>query len=94
MQLVEHGTVGLHEPIQKYVPDFPEKRPHTVTLRHILTHTSGIRHNADVSRNGDTAREAACATSVLYTGDAVVAWGGVAIVDYSVASRTLSTSRP
>lgn len=47
MQLVEQGAVSLDEPIQKYVPDFPEKRPHKITLRHILTHTSGIRHYAE-----------------------------------------------
>ena len=43
MQLVEKGLVGLDDAIQKYVPSFPKKRK-PVTLRHILTHTSGIRH--------------------------------------------------
>lgn len=43
MQLVQQGKVDLDAPIQKYVPYFPEKR-WPVTLRHILTHTSGIRH--------------------------------------------------
>jgi serine beta-lactamase-like protein LACTB len=44
MQLVEQGKVSLDDPIQKYVPSFPEKPEGTITLRHILTHTSGIRH--------------------------------------------------
>ncbi len=43
MQLVEQGRVDIDEPVQKYVPYFPEK-PLTITLRHVLTHTSGIRH--------------------------------------------------
>ncbi|HKV08793.1 MAG TPA: serine hydrolase domain-containing protein [Thermoanaerobaculia bacterium] len=43
MQLVEQGKVGLDEPIQKYVPTFPEKGS-PITIRHIMTHTSGIRH--------------------------------------------------
>ncbi|MFQ5677780.1 MAG: serine hydrolase domain-containing protein, partial [bacterium] len=43
MQLVEQGKVNLDERIQKYVPYFPEKR-WPITVRHILTHTSGIRH--------------------------------------------------
>lgn len=43
MQLVERGLVTLDDPIQRYVPSFPEKGA-TVTLRHLLTHTSGIRH--------------------------------------------------
>jgi CubicO group peptidase (beta-lactamase class C family) len=43
LQLVEQKLVSLDDPIQKYVPAFPPKRA-PVTLRHILTHTSGIRH--------------------------------------------------
>lgn len=44
MQLVERGRVNLDDPVQKYVPAYPVKGEATVTLRHILTHTSGIRH--------------------------------------------------
>jgi serine beta-lactamase-like protein LACTB len=44
MQLVERGRVQLDDPIQKYVPAFPSKGEQTITIRHLLTHTSGIRH--------------------------------------------------
>ena len=40
LQLVDRGLVGLDDPITRYVPSFA----HPVTLRQILTHTSGIRH--------------------------------------------------
>lgn len=43
MQLVEQGKASLDDPIRKYVPGFPDKGS-VITLRHILTHTSGIRH--------------------------------------------------
>jgi serine beta-lactamase-like protein LACTB len=43
MQLVEQGKVGLDDLIQKFVAAFPD-RGDTVTIRHLLTHTSGIRH--------------------------------------------------
>lgn len=43
MQLVEQNKIELDADIRKYVPEFPEK-DHVVTVRHILTHTSGIRH--------------------------------------------------
>jgi serine beta-lactamase-like protein LACTB, mitochondrial len=43
MQLVEQGKVQLDDPIQKYVPSFPDKGS-PITIRHIMTHTSGIRH--------------------------------------------------
>jgi len=48
MQLVEKGKVRLDDVVQQYVPSFPEKTA-PITLRHILTHTSGIRHY----RNGE-----------------------------------------
>jgi serine beta-lactamase-like protein LACTB, mitochondrial len=44
MQLVERGRVSLDDPIQKFVPAYPEKGEQVITVRHLLTHTSGIRH--------------------------------------------------
>ena len=43
MQLVEQGEVDLDATLQTYMPWYPE-REHPITVRHILTHTSGIRH--------------------------------------------------
>lgn len=43
MQLVEQGKIGLDEELQRYVPWFPRKQK-PITVRQILTHTSGIRH--------------------------------------------------
>jgi CubicO group peptidase (beta-lactamase class C family) len=43
LQLVEQGKVGLDDPIRKFVPSFPDKGS-TITVRHLLTHRSGIRH--------------------------------------------------
>ena len=43
MQLVEKDKVSLDDRIQEYVPGYPEKHA-PITLWHILTHTSGIRH--------------------------------------------------
>jgi len=42
MQLVERGVVSLDDDVRTYVPEFPEKR-WPVRIRHLLTHTSGIR---------------------------------------------------
>jgi serine beta-lactamase-like protein LACTB, mitochondrial len=47
MQLVERGRVTLDDPVQKYVPAFPAKGEQVVTVRHLMTHTSGIRHYRD-----------------------------------------------
>jgi len=46
MQLIERGTLTLDDDVRRWVPYFPRKR-WTVRLRHILTHTSGIRHYVD-----------------------------------------------
>ncbi len=43
MQLVEQGKVDLDATIQTYLPYYPEKR-WPITIREILTHTSGTRH--------------------------------------------------
>lgn len=46
LQLVEAGKVDLDAPIQRYVPAFPEKQ-WPVTVRHLLSHQSGIRNWTD-----------------------------------------------
>jgi len=46
MQLVEQGKLDLDAEIQTWAPWFPRKQA-PITLRHILTHTSGIRHYQD-----------------------------------------------
>lgn len=43
LRLVDQGKVDLGAPVQQYVPSFPDKGS-PITLKHILTHTSGIRH--------------------------------------------------
>ena len=45
MQLVDEGLVDLDAPVVTYLPDFrvrDEEVSRTVTVRHLLTHTSGI----------------------------------------------------
>ena len=42
LKLVEEGKLSLDDEITKFIPDYPVQG-HTVTIRHLLTHTSGIR---------------------------------------------------
>jgi len=42
LQLAEKQKLSLKDSVQKYVPDFPAKG-HTITIEHLLTHTSGIK---------------------------------------------------
>ncbi len=41
------GRLDLDAPIRDYLPEFPEKKKGTITVRHLLGHQSGIRHYAD-----------------------------------------------
>ena len=43
MQLVEDRRISLDDDVRSYVPELPDKGV-TITIRHLLTHTSGIRH--------------------------------------------------
>jgi CubicO group peptidase (beta-lactamase class C family) len=46
MMLVEEGKVGLDDKLSKYFPNVPAAWS-AITVRHLLTHTSGITENAE-----------------------------------------------
>ena len=52
MRLVERGKLSLDDPMSKYLPDVP-LHGHTVTIRQLLNHTSGI-HSYTSSREWST----------------------------------------
>jgi len=56
MQLVEAGKLDLDAPITKYLPDFAVDDPRggRITLRHALTHTSGLSDTAFHEKSGPT----------------------------------------
>ncbi len=43
MMLVESGALDLDAPIKEYIPMYPDEQ-NAITMRHLLSHTSGIRH--------------------------------------------------
>ena len=43
MQLVDQGRLRLDEPVAKYWPDFAKNGKGSITIRQLLTHTSGLR---------------------------------------------------
>jgi CubicO group peptidase (beta-lactamase class C family) len=44
MILVEEGLLGLNRPVCEYLPEFAGEGKHAVMVHHLLTHTSGLRH--------------------------------------------------
>lgn len=49
MRLVEQGKLGLDDPITKYLPTY-NAQGREITLRHLLTHTSGIKSYTEIKR--------------------------------------------
>ncbi len=55
LMLVDEGKLSLDDRISRYLPDTPQAWSE-ITLRHLLTHTSGIRDYTDVPGWFDTVR--------------------------------------
>jgi len=43
MLLVERGQIDLDAPVQRYIPEFTGEGRELVAIRHLMTHTSGLR---------------------------------------------------
>jgi D-alanyl-D-alanine carboxypeptidase len=50
-RLAQRGTIGLDDPLSKYLPDFPNAA--NISLRQMLNHTSGIREPFDDQNMAD-----------------------------------------
>jgi len=55
MLLVERGQVGLDTPVVRYVPEFNGLGTAAITVRHLLTHTSGLRGTLPLREAADSA---------------------------------------
>ncbi|MGH7657341.1 MAG: serine hydrolase domain-containing protein [Gemmatimonadales bacterium] len=58
MQLVEEGLLDLDAPVNRYVPAFTGTGKDAVTIRHLLTHTSGLPDWRPLHLETETRREA------------------------------------
>ena len=47
MLLVERGRLGLDDPVVRFLPELDRYGKHRITIRHLLTHTSGLRAGLD-----------------------------------------------
>lgn len=57
LTLVDEGKLKIDDPITKYIPDFQPKLPDgstpTITIKHLLTHTSGLNYGFAENANGE-----------------------------------------
>ena len=49
MMLAEEGKLAITDPITKFLPDYPTQGK-TITIEHLLTHTSGIQSYTDMPK--------------------------------------------
>jgi uncharacterized protein YbbC (DUF1343 family) len=50
MQLVEAGRISLEDPVTRYIPQFKRHGKSKITVRHLLTHMSGLRPGFNPAR--------------------------------------------
>lgn len=48
LQLQEKGLLSLDSPITKHLPEYPQETGDKITIRHLLSHTSGIPNYTDM----------------------------------------------
>ena len=49
MLLVEQGQIRLDAPVSDYIPDFDRNEKKDITVRHLLTHMSGLKPGLDLA---------------------------------------------
>src|SRR5690349_21429849 len=80
MLLIERGKVRLDERVQAYIPEFTGEGKEAITIRQLMTHTSGLR--PDISTQPpwsgyDTAIRMACAEKPLSAPGAVFRYSDI-----------------
>jgi len=58
MTLVEGGRVRLTDPVATFIPEFGRYGKSAITIRHLLTHTSGLRPDLELEAEFSGAEEA------------------------------------
>lgn len=69
MLLVDHGAVQLDAPVAAYIPEFKGAGTAGITVRRLLTHTSGLRATLPLSRE---ARDSAEALRIVFAQEPLV----------------------
>jgi len=50
MKLIEAGRISLEDPVARYIPEFKRHGKSEITVRHLLTHMSGLRPGFNPAR--------------------------------------------
>jgi uncharacterized protein YbbC (DUF1343 family)/CubicO group peptidase (beta-lactamase class C family) len=63
VMLIERGRLGLDDPVAAHIPEFGRYGKQRITIRQLMTHTSGLRPDLDLAREfegSDAAIRTAC----------------------------------
>lgn len=69
MLLIERGKVRLEDPVRQYIPEFTGGGKETVTVKQLMTHTSGLRGDIETKtdwKGQQTAIKKACEEKLLF----------------------------
>jgi CubicO group peptidase (beta-lactamase class C family) len=58
MKLMEEGRIRLNDPVASFIPEFGKYGKSSITIRHLLTHTSGLRPDLELEVEFSGADEA------------------------------------
>ncbi len=58
MRLVEEGRIRLSDPVATFIPEFGKYGKRAITIRHLMTHTSGLRPDLELEVEFSGAAEA------------------------------------
>ena len=50
MRMVELGQIRINDPVSKYIPEFGANGKQQITVRQLMTHTSGLREDLDLKQ--------------------------------------------
>jgi CubicO group peptidase (beta-lactamase class C family) len=88
MLLVEDGKMDLDAPVQRYLPEFSGGRKGEVSIRQLLTHTSGLPAWADLSGTPAEALRRAIATPLERAPGSTVEYSDLGfVVHFEAAQR-------
>jgi uncharacterized protein YbbC (DUF1343 family)/CubicO group peptidase (beta-lactamase class C family) len=80
MLLIERGQVDLEERVQTYIPEFKGDGKENITVRQLMTHTSGLRGDIETKTDWHgqpAAIEKACAEKLLSSPGAVFRYSDI-----------------
>ena len=80
MLLVERGKINVDAPVHTYIPEFKSNGKEGITIRHLMTHTSGLRPgiSAKPEWSGyEKAIELACAEKPLNAAGAIFRYSDI-----------------